>query len=56
MILELSTRCPPSEALQIAAELRVFLAQRGISLSGDQATKTKTALEYFAKRLQDPAE
>jgi len=56
MILELSTRCAPSEAFQIAAELRVFLTQRGIDLSGDQETKTKKALEFFSKRLQEPAE
>jgi len=26
----------------------VYLEERGIDLSGEQATKTKTALEFFA--------
>jgi hypothetical protein len=52
MILELSTKCAPSEALQVAAETRAFLTQRGIDLTGEQETKTKKALEYFSKRLQ----
>src|SRR5512132_835426 len=52
MILELSTKCEPSEAFQVAAETRAFLTQRGIDLTGEQQTKTKKALEFFAKRLQ----
>ncbi|HET8874458.1 MAG TPA: hypothetical protein VFM83_12305 [Gaiellaceae bacterium] len=52
MILELSTKCEPSEAFQVAAETRAFLTQRGIDLTGDQQTKTKKALEFFSKRLQ----
>ena len=48
MILELSTKCLPSEAFQVAAETRAFLGEHGIDLSGEQETKTKTALEYFA--------
>jgi hypothetical protein len=47
-ILELSAKCPPSEAFQAAAELRAFLASKGLDLSGEQQTKTKTALEYFS--------
>jgi hypothetical protein len=52
MILELSTKCAPSEAFQVAAETRAFLTQRGIDLTGEQQTKTKKALEFFSKRLQ----
>jgi hypothetical protein len=52
MILELSTKCAPAEAFQVAAELKAFLSQRDIDLSGDQETKTKKALEFFSKRLQ----
>jgi hypothetical protein len=52
MILELSTKCEPSEAFQVAAETRAFLTQRGIDLTGEQQTKTKKALEFFAKQLQ----
>jgi hypothetical protein len=51
-ILELSTKCAPSEALQVAGEVRAYFAQRGISLEGEQQTKTKTALEYFAGTLE----
>jgi hypothetical protein len=47
-ILELSTKCAPSEAFDVAAKTRVFLEGRGISLSGEQQTKTKTALEFFS--------
>jgi hypothetical protein len=51
-ILELSTKCTPGEAFQVAAEMRAFLADRGVDLYGEQHTKTKTALDYFAKNLQ----
>jgi hypothetical protein len=47
-ILELSTKCEPGEAFQVAAETRAFLAERGVNLHGEQETKTRTALEYFA--------
>jgi hypothetical protein len=47
-ILELSTKCPPGEMFQVAAESRAFLTSRGIDLSGKQQTKTRTALKYFA--------
>jgi hypothetical protein len=50
-ILELSTKCAPGEAFQVAAELKAFLVARGLDLTGEQQTKTKTALEYFAKTL-----
>ncbi len=52
-ILELSTKCPPSETLHVALAVRLFLSRKGIDLSGEQTTKTKTALEYFAKHLND---
>ena len=51
-ILELSTKCAPSEAFQVAAEARAFLAGRGVDLSGDQETKTRKALDVFAKPLR----
>jgi hypothetical protein len=47
-ILELSTRCDTGEAFQVAAEVRSFLATHGIDLSGEQQTKTRKALDYFA--------
>ena len=52
MILELSTKCMPSEAFQVAAEARAFLTERGVDLTGEQETKTKKALEYFSERLR----
>jgi hypothetical protein len=47
-ILELSTKCRPGEAFDVAARARVFLSGRGIDTTGEQQTKTRTALEYFA--------
>jgi hypothetical protein len=47
-ILEFSTKCLPSESFQVAAEARAFFSERGVDLSGQQQTKTRTALKYFA--------
>jgi hypothetical protein len=52
MILELSTKCAPSETFQVAAETRAFLTQNDVNLTGEQETKTKKALQYFSKRLR----
>jgi hypothetical protein len=49
-ILELSTRCLTTEAFQVAAESRAFLAGKGVDLSGEQETKTRKALEYFSNQ------
>jgi len=48
-ILELSTKCAPTEAFQVAAEAKAFLADRGVGISGEQQTKTATALQYFSQ-------
>jgi len=48
-ILELSTRAATTEAFQVAAETRAYLTKRGVNLSGEQETKTRKALEYFAR-------
>jgi hypothetical protein len=50
-ILELSTRCTTGEAFQAAAELRAYLAAQGVEVSGEQQTKTRKALTYFANHL-----
>jgi hypothetical protein len=50
-ILELSTKCVPAEAFGAALESKAFLRGRGVDLSGEQQTKTKTALDYFSKGL-----
>jgi hypothetical protein len=54
-ILELSTKCAPSEAFQVAAEGRGYLARHGVVVSDEQQTKTRTALEYFSRELQSTA-
>ena len=50
-ILELSTKCPPAEMIDVALQARTFLTERGVDLSGAQQTKTATALSYFASQL-----
>jgi hypothetical protein len=50
-ILELSTKCETTEAFEVAAQSRAFLAGHGIDLLAEQQTKTKTALEFFAGEL-----
>jgi hypothetical protein len=47
-ILELSTKCAPAESFLAAAEVRVFLTNQGVDLSGEQETKTRKALEFFS--------
>jgi hypothetical protein len=51
MILELSTKCAPNEAFQVAAETKGYLAKNGIEPSAEQETKTKKALEFYAATL-----
>jgi hypothetical protein len=51
-ILELSTKCAPAAMLQTAVDSRLFLSQRGVNLSGEQQTKTRTALEFFSQQLE----
>jgi hypothetical protein len=55
-ILELSTKCAPTEAFQVAVETRAFLTKQGVDLSGEQHTKTKTALEFFSSNLKATAD
>ena len=47
--LEISLRCMPRRAFQIALETRVYLHSLGIDLSGEQETKTRKALEHFTQ-------
>jgi hypothetical protein len=55
-ILELSTKCAPNEAFEVAVETRAFLAKQGVDLSDEQHTKTKTALEFFSRSLKATAD
>jgi hypothetical protein len=50
-ILELSTKCAPAEALDVAVRAKGFLVDQGVNVTGEQQTKTKTALEYFARSM-----
>jgi hypothetical protein len=52
-VLELSTRCAPSEMLHVAARARAWLTARGVDLTGKQETKTRAALRYFAKHARN---
>jgi hypothetical protein len=52
-ILELSTKCAPAEAFDVAVRTRAYLSERGVNLSGEQQTKTRTALEYFSAQLAE---
>jgi hypothetical protein len=46
-ILELSTKCAPTEAFQTGIEFRNYLEEHGLDLGAKQETKTKTAMEKF---------
>jgi len=54
-ILELSTKCAPADALEVASKAKKMLSKRGVELGGEQQTKTKTALEFFSNELRSPA-
>jgi hypothetical protein len=55
-ILELSTKCPPGESFQVAAEARAYLTGRGVSAGqGVQQTKTRAALDYYSAKLKPAA-
>jgi hypothetical protein len=53
MLLELSTKCAPNEAFQVAAETKAFLVEKEIDVGGEQETKTRKALEFFSARLRE---
>jgi hypothetical protein len=47
-VMEVSTKCAPKEAFQVAADFKAYLASHGIVLGADQSAKTRTSLEFFA--------
>ena len=47
-IAELSTKCAPADWFEATTQSRDYLTGLGVSMSGEQATKTRAALEYFA--------
>jgi len=52
-VMEISTKCLPKEAFQVAADFKAYLAGNGIELGADQSAKTKTSLEFFSARLKE---
>jgi hypothetical protein len=50
-ILELSTKCAPADWFEAVTTSRDYLGGIGVDLSGEQATKTRSALQYFAGLL-----
>jgi hypothetical protein len=54
-ILELSTKCQPADTFRVAAAVRSYLASRGVGIDGNQQTKTRTALEFFAAERREQA-
>jgi hypothetical protein len=52
-IVELSIKARPDEVFQVVAEAKAFLVNAGVDLTGEQQTKTKTALEFFTGRRQE---
>ncbi|MGO4255824.1 hypothetical protein [Marmoricola sp. RAF53] len=53
-IFELSTKCKPSAAFQVAAETKHFLATNGVDLNAEQDTKTRTALVALTAGSESP--
>ena len=54
-VLELSTKCMPSEAFQVAAETRVFLAERGVSVGGRAGDEDTEGARVLLGRHPDAA-
>ncbi len=52
-LLELSTKCAPSEAFDVMAQMIAYLDERGVVRDQDPQTKTATALRFFANSLAD---
>jgi hypothetical protein len=50
-VLELSTKCAPKDAFDVAAQARALLVSKGVDLGGEQQTKTRMALEFYAAKL-----
>lgn len=50
--LEISTKAKPSEAFQVTQDLKAYLREVGIDLTGDQQTKTRAAMEFFKPEVK----
>lgn len=51
-ILEISTKCTPPDLMEVFTNVRNFIVERGVERHGEQQTKTKRALEFFAKSAE----
>ena len=54
--LEISTKAEPAEAFQVVTELKAYLQQIGIDLTGNQQTKTRAAMEFFRPEVRKLAQ
>jgi hypothetical protein len=52
-VLELSTKCSPAETFDAAARARAFLQEHGVDVTGEQQTKTRKALRFFARQAAE---
>jgi len=53
--MEISTKAAPSEAFQFATEFKKYLADIGVELTGNQQTKTRAAMQFFAPEVRKQA-
>jgi hypothetical protein len=53
--LEISTKSAPVEAFQVTQELKTYLRDIGIELTGNQQTKTRAAMEFFKPEVRQQA-
>ena len=55
-VLELSTKCAPAEAFEVAAATKDLLLRHGVDVTGAQEPKTAKALEFFSSQLAEETE
>lgn len=53
--LEISTKALPAETFQVTADTKAYLKEIGIELTGNQQTKTRAAMEFFAPEVRQQA-
>jgi hypothetical protein len=53
--LEISTKCEPREAFQVAADFKAYFKEIGVELTADQQTKTRAAMEFYKPEVQQKA-
>ena len=51
-LLELSTKSAPADTFKVAADVRAYLTRKGVTVTLGQQTKTKVALEFYARELR----